>query len=169
MRFKSARGLLRPSNHHNKWWGCQSVLGFVWCYFHMDLLCVSAVSFYVITLQHYGNPNISPRLQCQTSYTISDKNNGLLQSESQVSENWINMRQQCFLSKEDDQGGTALGSKDFQSGFNGKMLSQFSLCTPPLLSQRDYRENVDPDHLMVYVTKKTFPDSCSLRPPWWSL
>lgn len=79
----------------------------------MDLLCVSAASFCTIAPQHYSNPNISPRFQCQTSYTISDKNNGPLQSESQVSERWINTRQRCFLSREDDQGGQCSGVRGF--------------------------------------------------------
>lgn len=69
-------------------------------FLHKDLLCVRVASFDIITLQHYGNTNISPRFQCQTSYTISDKNNEILQSESQVSE-----QQQGFLSREDNQEG----------------------------------------------------------------
>lgn len=114
MTFRSARGRLRLLNHHNKGWGCQTVLGFVWGqqgYFHMHLLCVSAASFHIIGSQHDCNPNISPRFECQTSFTISDKNNGLLQAESQVSEHWINTRQQCFLSREDDQGGLVWGQR----------------------------------------------------------
>lgn len=53
------------------------------------------------------------------------------------------------------------------------LMSKYSLCfplsSPPLLSQPDYKENVAPDQLMVYDTKKTFPDSGSLRPPGSSL
>lgn len=53
--------------------------------FYMDLLHVSAAGFFIITTQHYSNLNISPEFVCQMSYTISDKNNGFLQSKSGVS------------------------------------------------------------------------------------
>lgn len=99
-----------------QWWGCRTVSGFDWgkqCYFHMDPLCVSAANFYIIAPKHYCNPNISPRFMCQTSYTISDKNNGPLQPESQVSEHWINTRQQCFLGRDGRSRGTAPGVKGF--------------------------------------------------------
>lgn len=170
VRMKPSRGLLRQSNHHNKGWGCHTVLGFCLKGSSVTFTWISSVSQLPVSTLSLHNITTTQifllRFVCQTSYTISDKNNGLLQPESQVSEHWTNTRQQCFLGREDDQGGTAVGSKDLQTGFNGKMLIWFSLCSPPLLSQRDCRENVDPDQLMVYDTKKTFPDSCSLRPPW---
>ena len=33
------------------------------CYFHRDLSCVSAASFYIIASQHYDNPNISLKIR----------------------------------------------------------------------------------------------------------
>ncbi len=107
VRFKAAGGL----NH-------QIILGLCLraavLFSHGSPRCLSCQFLHYLS-QHCGNPNISPRFECQTSYTISDKNNGLLQAESQVSERWTNTRQRCFLSKEDDQGGTSPGSNDFQS------------------------------------------------------
>ena len=97
-------------------WECHTVLGFVWrqqCYFHTNPVLVSAASFYIITSKHCDNPNISPRFMCQMSYTISDKNNGLPESESQVSERWTNTRQQCFLGRGDDQEGDCSRGKGF--------------------------------------------------------
>lgn len=63
------------------------------------------------------------------------------------------------------EGGPGRGHRDFQAGFDVRMFSVFSQCSPPLLSQRDYKENVDPDQLMIYDTKETFPDCRSFGPP----
>lgn len=137
------------------------------CCFHKDLSRLQDSTLSPCPIR--PNPNISTRFQRQASYSITDKNNGVLQSEPQLSGCWENTRQEGFLSRGDDQGWTRLGSQGLPGWINVRMFPVFSQRSPPLLSRWDYKENVDPDQLMVYDTKETFPESRSLRPPCWSL
>lgn len=80
---------------------------------HGSHLCFSALSLH--------NPNISPRFMCQSS---SDENNGLLQSESQVSERWINRRRLRFLCRVGERAahrGQRISSLDWMA----KRLTRF--------------------------------------------
>lgn len=139
------------------------VLGWVWeqqycfVFFH-----VSLANFCIIASQHHSKPNISPRFPCQTRSTISDKNNEVLQSESQVSEHWINTWQQGFLSRED----RAWGGKDIQSGFNVRKSPSVFPVQPSFVITVSLQRNCWPRSINgKNDTEQTFPDSCSLGPP----
>lgn len=155
-----------------RWW-YQTVFGFdrqQKCYFplltsygsHQCLSC-QFLHYCCITLP---KPKYLPKIWVPHKFhTISDKNNGLLQSKPQVSGHWINMRQPCFLSREDDQGECS-EVKGFPVWiwWQEAHSTQISLGSHSLLSQLDYRENFDPYQVMAYATKKTFPDSYFLQP-----
>lgn len=149
------------------------ILGFVWgkrCYFHMEpvlQLPVSTLSLYSITAQIFlldlhSGPVTAVQIRTMGSTSLSHR----CQSSEQTRDNSVSSAERST-----NGGGISQGAQKISIWiwWQKAHSTSFFLCSPSLLSRCDYRENVDPDQLIAYDTKKTYPGSCSLGPPGCSL